>query len=64
MDLINKFEIKSFRSLYTATFKDCSDLNLIFGRNDSGKSNVLRALNLFFNDDVDVGSELDFNLDF
>ncbi len=64
MELISKFEIKYFRSLYAATFKECSDINLIFGRNDSGKSNVLRALNLFFNDDVDVGTKLDFKLDF
>jgi hypothetical protein len=39
-------------------------MNLIFGRNDSGKSNVIRALNLFFNGEIEPGRELDFGIDF
>lgn len=50
--------------MYLATAKNIGDLNLVFGRNDSGKSNFLRALNLFFNGEVGVDEELDFNLDF
>jgi len=39
-------------------------MNVIFGRNDSGKSNLLRALNLFFNEEVEPEREIEFNLDF
>lgn len=63
MQLIKKIEVNYLRSLYTATFSDVGDLNIVFGRNDSGKSNFLRALNLFFNDEVEQGKELDFDLD-
>lgn len=63
MKLIKKIEVNYFRSLYNATMDNVADLNIIFGRNDSGKSNLLRALNLFFNDVVDSGNWLDFNVD-
>lgn len=62
--LIRKIEIRYLRSLYVATFKDLGDLNLLFGRNDSGKSNVLRALNLFFNGEITTATYPDFQLDF
>ncbi|TRB19700.1 ATP-dependent nuclease [Rhizobium rhizogenes] len=63
MQLIKKIEISYLRSLYRATLSNVGDLNIIFGRNDSGKSNVLRALSLFFNGVVDTFDELDFDLD-
>lgn len=63
MQLIKKIEINYLRSLYSATLDRIGDLNVIFGRNDSGKSNLLRALNLFFNDQVDSSRELEFDLD-
>lgn len=63
MQLIKKIEINYLRSLYSLTVTNAGDLNLIFGRNDSGKSNLLRALNLFFNGSTDPGREFDFNLD-
>ncbi|GAB5350512.1 hypothetical protein TMRH483_01444 [Qipengyuania sp. 483] len=63
MRLIQRIEINYFRSLYTANFNRVGDLNVVFGRNDSGKSNFLRALNLFFNDEIEPDQELDFNLD-
>ena len=61
--LIKKIEVNYLRSLYTATLTDVGDLNVIFGRNDSGKSNLLRALNLFFNDQIEPGRWFDFALD-
>lgn len=64
MQLIKKIEISYLRSLYTANLMDVGDLNLIFGRNDSGKSNILRALNLFFNDETDVDVDPFFDVDF
>lgn len=63
MQLIKRIEINYLRSLYTANFTNVGDLNVVFGRNDSGKSNFLRALNLFFNDEVEPDQELDFDLD-
>lgn len=63
MILLQKIEINYLRSLYSATLDDVGDLNIVFGRNDSGKSNLLRALNLFFNGKVDPGTWLDFELD-
>lgn len=63
MQLIKRIEINYLRSLYTANLNALGDLNVIFGKNDSGKSNLLRALNLFFNDEIENEIELDFDLD-
>ena len=63
MKLIKKIEINYLRSLYGAVLNNVGDLNVVFGRNDSGKSNLLRALNLFFNDQIDPAKELAFDLD-
>lgn len=65
MQLIRRIEISYLRSLYTATLENPGDMNVVFGRNDSGKSNLLRALNLFFNDETEIDrGEIDFDLDF
>lgn len=64
MQLIERIEINYLRSLYSAVVSQPGDMNLIFGRNDSGKSNVIRALNLFFNGEIEPGRELDFGIDF
>ena len=63
MKIIKKIEVNYLRSLYSATLEDTGDLNVVFGRNDSGKSNLLRALNLFFNDEIEPERGLDFELD-
>jgi energy-coupling factor transporter ATP-binding protein EcfA2 len=63
LKLIKKIEINYLRSIYSASLDTIGDLNLFFGRNDSGKSNILRALNVFFNDQVDPGQSFDFQLD-
>jgi hypothetical protein len=57
-------EIKYFRSIYSVAIKDCGSLNVFSGRNDVGKSNILRALNLFFNGQTDWKNSLDFGRDF
>lgn len=44
--------------------KDFSDLNLFSGKNDVGKSNVLKALNLFFNNRIDSKTEFAFQDNF
>ncbi|UWQ01464.1 ATP-binding protein [Aliiroseovarius crassostreae] len=63
MRLIKQVEVRYFRSLYSSTISDVGDMSVIFGPNDSGKSNLLRALNLFFNDEIEAESESDFLLD-
>jgi predicted ATPase len=60
MKLINKISIKYFRSLHSVEIKNVRDLNVITGRNDVGKSNVLKALNLFFNGQTDWESAYNF----
>lgn len=49
MKKISKIEIKNFRSIKTQVIENLSDLNVFSGSNDVGKSNVLRALDMFFN---------------
>lgn len=44
---IKRIEIQYFRSIYNIVIKDFSGLNMLSGKNDAGKSNVLKALNLF-----------------
>ncbi|HVK42313.1 MAG TPA: AAA family ATPase [Phenylobacterium sp.] len=64
MQLIRRIEINYLRSLYSAVLDNPGDMNVVFGRNDSGKSNLLRALNLFFNEEIEPGQDLEFELDF
>lgn len=63
MKLLKKVETHYFRSLYHCTLPNLAHQNVIFGRNDSGKSNLLRALNLFFNDESEFNRHLDFEID-
>ena len=48
MHYVKSIHIKNFRSILDERI-DLSDYNCFVGKNDSGKSNVLKALNLFFN---------------
>ena len=63
MELINDVEIRYFRSIYQARIDKLSGVTILFGRNDSGKSNVLRALNLFFNGETNPGMPFSFERD-
>lgn len=60
---ITRIKVKSFRSLVDAEIFPTNYTALV-GANDSGKSNVLRALNLFFNNQTDVGQSLVFDQDY
>lgn len=70
MDIIDKIEIRHFRSFDGGTgqprvlIQDLGDLNVFSGANDSGKSNVLRALNLFFNNEISPGVRFEKERDF
>ena len=66
MKVIQEIKITHFRSFaQTVYIQNLRDLNVISGKNDSGKSNVLKALNLFFTEKyIDFYNELDFSIDF
>lgn len=53
-----------FRSIKEDTLADMKNFNTLAGLNNSGKSNYLRALNLFFNGEVEPGEKLDFFKDY
>lgn len=61
--IIRSISINNFRSIRKGTVK-VGAFNVLVGMNDAGKSNVLKALNLFFNDQVDSNSPFDYNRDF
>lgn len=58
--IIEKITVKYFRSLHTIEVKNCSSVNVFSGRNDVGKSNVIKSLNLFFNGKVDWDENYEF----
>ena len=60
--MITEIEIRNFRSIERMKLK-CTDITTFIGENDAGKSNILRALNLFFNDETDYGQPFDFDRD-
>jgi hypothetical protein len=64
MRLITGVTIRGLRSLQNASVPDVGALTALVGRNSSGKSNILRALNLFFNDELDPGQSLVLQRDF
>ncbi|MDH0091656.1 ATP-binding protein [Achromobacter mucicolens] len=55
--------VQNFRSLAEADI-ELHDYTALVGLNDSGKSNLLRALNLFFNGHTDLDQPLVFENDF
>lgn len=62
MKFIKSIEVRNFRSIKSITKNlNLSDLNIFVGQNDNGKSNILRALNLFFNNQAEVGVPFRFD---
>lgn len=59
---ISKVHIKNFRSIRDLTIEP-KNLAILAGKNDSGKSNILRALNLFFNDETVPNTDFNFDID-
>lgn len=60
MRIIDRIDVNYFRSVYSVSLTNCRDVNVITGSNDSGKSNLLKALNLFFNGETEPHEDLDF----
>ncbi len=63
MKIISKIEINYFRSVYSVTLPKNNDINILIGGNDSGKSNMLKALNLFFNNQTELQTGFSFSVD-
>lgn len=70
MRIIEDIQVTHFRSFlgtpkkYETKVAQLNDVNVFSGSNDSGKSNILRALNLFFNDEIAYGVPFNFERDF
>jgi len=60
---ISRIRVRNFRSLVDVDI-ELNHYTALVGLNDSGKSNLLRALNLFFNGQTDSGYALSFGQDF
>jgi predicted ATP-dependent endonuclease of OLD family len=56
---IEKIEIENFRSITKRLYLNpcVNRMHVLFGRNSSGKSNILRAINLLFNERVEENLE-------
>lgn len=63
MKIIDRVEIHRFRSISDTSIVT-DELTIFSGVNNSGKSNVLKALNLFFNSETSFGSPFDFKKDY
>src|SRR3954465_11636883 len=63
MRLLANIRIRNFRSVESVEI-DATNLTAFLGANGSGKSNILRALNLFFNGEPDPGQALDISRDY
>ncbi|MFG1247244.1 ATP-dependent nuclease [Xanthobacter flavus] len=61
--MISQIMIRNFRSIASADIPG-EWITTLVGANDAGKSNVLRALNLFFNGETNPGEPFDFSRDF
>ena len=45
---VEKVQIRNFRSVFSCDLGSCGGFNVLIGKNNSGKSNVLSAINAFF----------------
>ena len=61
--IIKKIEIHRFRSISDVSI-DTKEITIFSGLNNSGKSNILRSLNLFFKGDSSFGQRYDFERDY
>lgn len=55
---LRKLSIFNYKSIERLDLEDFDNLNVIIGKNDAGKSNILRAMDLLFNSSVDYFNSL------
>jgi predicted ATPase len=63
MKLITSVRIRGLRSIEDQALATVGNFTAFVGKNSSGKSNVLRALNLFFNQSIEPNKSLNFARD-
>ena len=63
MELIKCIEIEGFRSLTKARIETVGGITCFVGENNCGKSNILRALSLFFTDEPEPDVYIDLGVD-
>jgi predicted ATPase len=61
--IIKSILIKNFRSIINEKIYS-GNLTVFVGNNDAGKSNIIKALNLFFNNQTDFNTSFDFDRDY
>jgi energy-coupling factor transporter ATP-binding protein EcfA2 len=61
--IIKSIQIKNFRSIVNEKINS-GNLTVFVGNNDAGKSNIIKALNLFFNDETDFNTPFAFERDY
>src|SRR5262249_30345883 len=64
MEFIKAIRVTDFRSIAQADVRDPGDIVPLVGLNGSGKSNLLRALSLFFTGEVERGDGINLRRDF
>jgi len=64
MRLITGVKVEGFRSLTTGKAEPLGNFTCFIGANNSGKSNILRALSLFFTGESEPGVPLKFGRDY
>lgn len=64
MKLLTDVKIENFRSCRTVTLAGIGSFSVLTGLNNTGKSNILRALSLFFTGEVEPGVQLDLARDY
>lgn len=60
--ILEELKIKNFRGYKSETIIPISDLTTFIGKNDAGKSSILEALEIFFNNDLVTCEREDLNI--
>ncbi len=64
MKIISGIRIEGFRSIKLINIENIGDFSVFAGTNNAGKSNILRALNVFFTGEVEPGEPFNLDRDF
>ena len=64
MKIIKEIRVQGFRSIRDDILRDVGDFSVLVGINNAGKSNFLKSLNLFFNEQVEEGDDFEITRDY